>query len=173
MKQKLIKPSKPILKNNYFCYIRLKKDEVDISSVKEIAKAKGFREQTFRHITILSSGNFVAIQTSLSKGERQKINNQIRRKIKELDWSYEEKDTYLISKKVNKNENRQSYICTIKMPAIDKFFRYVNKLLHLDIPTQYPHITLFTKGESKNFSYYGISIPSKKEFKTLKPKKII
>jgi len=168
----MITPNKPILKNNFFCYIRLKKNQVDTSGVEEIAKEKGFRKQTFRHITIFSSKNFDIIQVVLNKGEQQKIKNQLRQKIKELDWSYEQKDIYLISKKINKTEKRQSYIMAIKMPAIGEFFKYVNKLLHTNIPTQYPHITLFTKGESKNPKYYGIPIPSTKEFKTLKPIKI-
>lgn len=141
----------------------------------------GFRRQNKRHITILGGSTQELLRdilNTLSNEERKKILNEIKNLLENLEWKFIPKEIYRIQKQdyfdiSNVLEKRESYINIIDIPDIDIFYEKLNSLLKSDLPVQTPHITLFTKGERENPSYYGISISSSKEFKKLNPKKII
>ena len=173
-KKTTIKPKKPIQLNRLFEYtIKLNKNQVDYSDLKKIKEIKNFREQTYRHITITNDTVSKKIEEALKKfsssKKKQKI-TEIKSILKKLQWEYYEKKIYLIEKKayienLKINEHRKSYIREIEMPDIKIFYRKLNTILKTHIPTQFPHISLYTKGEHPNRGYFGISIPSKIAFK--------
>ena len=181
---KVIKPVKPVMlpSDGFAEYtIKLNKNQVDYGDLKSRKELKGFREQTKRHITVVGDKASLKIEKALNKfsvPERKKKITQIESILKKLEWQYFPGDIYLIEKKKHfRNpkvlEHRKSYVRLVKMPDMDVFYRKLNTLLKTRIPTQIPHITLFTKGEYlPERKYFGISIPSKAAFKKLNPKKI-
>ena len=177
----LIKPSKPIIVEAPLgCGIWWNKNQIDYGNLRSRKELKGFRKQTNRHITIIGgklSRKIKDIFNKLSVSERKKKLAEFKSILKSLNWKYIQKDIYFINKKSyfgNSKvlEHRKSYIRTIEMPDIHIFYKKLNILLKAHIAEQFPHITLFTKGERKNTDFYGIPIPSKTEFKKLHPIKI-
>jgi hypothetical protein len=165
-------PSKPEISADFHASIQLTVAEVEISDVKEYAQTHGFREQTSRHITIIGS---------LAKDELRKQPNlacEVNKLLASFDWSFTIKDVYHVKKAGTFGEgstvieNRESIIRTIDMPTIELFYQKLNELLGANLPTQFPHITLFTKGDREDAHYRGIPIPSEVEFAKLEPIKI-
>ena len=180
--KKIITPSKPIFYSlpDFYSAIWLKKSETDISNIKERAQAERFAEQTKKHITIIGGQSDIIID-SLNKMEINQRNNTIeiiKSLLEKFDWQFEPGETFWITKEgfFDKDskvlERRESYIRVVDLPDMEKFYQELNKLLHTNIPAQFPHITLFSKGENEKRKYKGISIPSKEEFKKLNPQKI-
>jgi ribosomal protein S30 len=174
----IIKPRKPILARDFFCGIKLNKNQVDSGNLKSAVEKNGFREQTQRHITIISgAGKFKSALFKFPAKERKQKIIKIKNILKNLNWRYTQKDIYSVNKKsyfsgLKILEHRKSYIRTIEMPDIHIFYKKLNILLKTHIPEQFTHITLFTKGERLNAPWRGIPIPSKTEFKKLHPVKI-
>ncbi|MFA4995555.1 MAG: hypothetical protein WC536_00165 [Patescibacteria group bacterium] len=173
----LIKPNKPVLNSDLHSCIELTANQVNVSDIKERALAEGYREQTSRHITILSGSKVREIieHTSLDK---KVLNKKILSLLLKFDWEYKEKDLFHIEKSGYWDgsdilENRESYIRTIEMPSIKLLYKKISEKLGKNIPSQFPHITLFTRGERENFKYQGIAIPSEEDFLKLKPIKIV
>lgn len=141
---------------------------------------EGFRKQDKRHITILGGSTKELLKDILSKFSSEKRKNvleKIKNLLNNLEWKFKPKEIYRIKKtgyidNPNILENRESYINIVEMPDMEIFYQKLNSLLKCNLPTQIPHITLFTKGERENPKYYGIPVPSVKEFNTLNPKKI-
>ncbi len=167
---------------NLYSWIRLDKNEVDIRSIQKKATRAKYREQTKRHITIIGGTTTERIRNIFNTfDERGKkiYRKKIELVLKKLRWSYYQKSIHHITKNGYftwsggmRKEKRKAYIASLELPAIRVLYRNINRLLHTRLPTQYPHITLYTKGEKRNNLYYGIPIPSLKEFKSLHPKKI-
>lgn len=182
MHRKIFPRKKPQLKKNLYCWIRLRKDEVDISSLRGKAIREKYREQTKRHITIIGGTTTEKIRNifKVLDAKRKKIyRKKIALMLKRLQWGYYQKSIYHIAKTGYftwdggvRKEKRRAYIASLELPAIRILYRRINRLLHTRFPTQYPHITLYTKGEKQNNLYYGIPISSTKEFKSFHPKKI-
>jgi len=178
-KKNIITPKKPTLAKDFYCSIKLNKNQVDYGNLKLVAEKKKFREQTKRHITILSGSSLEKVRNILNRlsvKEKKVTIIKLKTILKNLKWQYTQKEIYLINKKScygNSKvlEHRKSYIRTIEMPDIHIFYKKLNTLFSIYIPTQFPHITLFTKGERPSPDWYGIAIPSKGEFKKLHPKK--
>ncbi len=178
---KTIRPkNKPVMVEDEAA-LYLDADEVDISDIKERAVSEGYREQTERHVTIIGDSAGKAIKEALLKHpleQKQQFLNIVKKLLLELDWEFKFKEIYHIEKTGTfygggeHVEERQSYIRAINMPAMEEFYRELNKLLDLNLPTQFPHITLFTKGERENPVWYGIGIGSEEKFKTLSPIKV-
>ena len=162
------------------CMIKLNKNQIDYGSLKLRKELKGFKEQTNRHITIVGGKASRKIKDILNKlpvPERKNKIAKLKSFLKILKWKYIQKEIYFVNKKSYFGgskilEHRKSYIRTIKMPDIEILFRKINTLLKTHLPTQFPHITLFTRGERPSANFCGIPIPSKTEFKKLHPKKI-
>lgn len=179
--EKIIKPSKPVKLCGFFEYtIKLKDKDVNYKILESFKGIKKFKKQNFLHITIIgdkaSNKTEEALKKFSTKEQNKKI-NKIKNLIKKLDWQYSEKAIYLISKDSligdkKTKEHRESYIRVIDMPDITILFREINKKLKTNIPVQFPHITLFTRGEHKSRTYRGISISSKSIFKKLNPRRV-
>ena len=139
----------------------------------------GFKRQDKRHVTILGGSSQKLLKNILNKLPDEQTKNilkEINIFLESLNWEFTPKEIYLIQKhghfdSVKLAESRESYINMIDMPDIDIFYKKLNSLLKTNIPTQIPHITLFTRGERENPNYYGISIPSIEEFENLIPRK--
>jgi len=174
----IIQPKKLILFPNFESAIMLRKSEVDISGIKTIAIKEGYKEQRARHITVIGSCHYIKDRLDLlSKKDKGKKIKQIKKLLKEIDWQFAPMDVYHISRKglpfsESEEDERESYIRIVKQPGMKKFYNKLNRLLGTNIPTQFPHITLFTKGERPNALYKGISISSKEKFKQLHPRKV-
>lgn len=177
---KIIKPkNKPVIEGCE-AVLYLDADEVDISDIEEKARAEGYREQTSRHATIIG-GTGKDIKELIEKyptTEQEKIMGEIRKLLRSFDWKFQAKEIYHIEKKGTFTgggdliEERESYIRAIDMPDMEKFYNELNKMLNANFPTQFPHITLFTRGERENPVWHGIGIGSKEKFLTLNPKQI-
>lgn len=181
MKNQIIKHKKPVLLPNFRCYIKLNKDEVDISNIKTKATKEGYREQTERHITIIGRTGSQVIRKLLNKlapKEKSQTVKKIKKIINKLDWQFTPKEIYHVSRrdhlsKNDEDDNRESYVRIVNMPAARKFKKELRTLFNAEIPTHcFPHITLFTRGEEPNPKYCGIPIRSKEIFDRLHPKKI-
>ncbi|MEK7080867.1 MAG: hypothetical protein AAB902_00525 [Patescibacteria group bacterium] len=176
-KKIIITPRKPVLRKDFLCGIKLNISQVDYGNLKLVAKKKGFKEQAKRHITIISSaGKFKNALYKFSIKERKQKIIKLKSILKNLKWQYIQKEIYSINRKFYYGnskilEHRKSYIRTIEMPDIYVFYEKLNTLLNSHIPTQFTHITLFTKGERPSADWCGIPIPSKSEFRKLHPKK--
>lgn len=175
---KMIHPKPPTFTNDWYLGIELTQAEVDVSEIEDIAKTKGFREQTHRHITILSEKTFVPLYEKFNDSEKRRVLKAIKNLIQEIDWSFVPQDIYYVAGNLSAEitrtvpECRESFIRIIKMPEVDKFITQLNQILESNIPFRFPHITLFTKGEGSNHAYYGIPINSKEEFAKLHTEKM-
>ena len=178
MDKEYIKPAKPIILEDFYCYIKSQKNQVEIGDIQKKAKNDGYREQAHRHITILggvTKRNLEKVLNSHSTKEKRKLIAGVKKLLHKFDWQFQSKKIYHVSKKGifgegKKIEKRQSYIRTIVMPDMKKFYIELNSILRAKLPVQFPHITLFTRGERKNPDYYGISIPSTTDFNRLCPR---
>lgn len=171
---------KLVIEENSLTFMFLLENDVtgDIMSPKVIKD--GFRRQNERHITILGGSTSELLKNilnKLTKEDKKSILDKIKNFIEDLEWKFESKEIYLISKNgcidnSSISEERQSYINMVEMPDMQVFYKKLSNLLEANLPVQVPHITLFTKGERKNPVWYGIPIPSKEEFHNLRPQKI-
>ena len=64
-KKNIITPKKPTLAKDFYCSIKLNKNQVDYGNLKLVAEKKKFREQTKRHITILSGSSLEKVRNIL------------------------------------------------------------------------------------------------------------
>jgi hypothetical protein len=173
---KKITPPQPEIFESLFCGIDLPNKIVDVASIKDRAIADGFHEQPNKHITILYTAK--KLKNFIDKLGEEKIKQIILQAIEGLNWEYEEKEIYYIEKKSifpgenQKEEYRQSYIRVIDQPDMAIFYERLSKKLGETIKPNFPHITLFSKGEGENPDYLGIGIPDYTDFQTLKPIKI-
>jgi hypothetical protein len=166
--------------NGIGAFMWLEEYDVDYTGIKSKAIAQGFREQTKRHITIIGKEAKELIDEILSKyneEEKENIKKEIKNLLESFEWKYKQKDIYFIEKEgyidsPDIKEKRQFYIAMVDMPDMEIFYKKLNALLNSNLPTQFPHITLFTKGERANPIFYGIPIPSLEEFQNLNPQKI-
>ncbi|MCL5411001.1 MAG: hypothetical protein M1324_04090 [Patescibacteria group bacterium] len=172
---KIFWPDKPTF-NPDLC-INLEVGQGDSVKIRKQALKEGYREQDKRHVTLLSDSKIEEIlkYTSLSKDE---VSKKILQIANNYDWRYKELDIYHIEKVGSEDrpevkEHRQSYVRAINMPDMGKFYKELDETFGTKLLVQFPHITLFTKGEKENLIYYGISISSEEVFKKLKPIKII
>lgn len=156
--------------------INLEAGQGESLKIRIRALKEGYREQDKRHITVLSDDKIEEIlkHTSLSKDE---VNQKILQIVNSYDWHYKELDIYHIEKTGSEDrsevkEHRQSYIRTIDMPDMGRFYKELDKTFGTKLLVQFPHITLFTKGEKENPIYYGISVPSEEDFGKLNPEKM-
>ncbi|MBU0707517.1 hypothetical protein KKG41_04060, partial [Patescibacteria group bacterium] len=176
--QKQITPLTPQLGENHLAEIKLSSDDIDLMELEEKATQEGFKRNNDFHITIMGFESADALKGVLSK-LNQTGQNGLMKKIEDLfqvlNWSFKLSQRYHIKKsgqfdsKHDRTEDRESYIQLVYLPSMEKFYKRLNKLLKTSLPTQVPHVTLFTKGEYKNPDYYGIPIHSKEEFDSLDP----
>jgi len=180
MSKTCIEPKKPILYKDFHISIKLTKNQVDLVDIAIIARRQGFREQTDRHITILSDIAGEQIENAISKlsaGRTKIIKNKIKSLVEDTDWKFKPQKIFYLTKETKDDdgnilEKRESFIRVVDMPGMGIFYKKLNKLLGTRIPVQFPHITLFSKGELPNCKYYGIPVNSKNEFRKLKTREI-
>lgn len=176
----IIMPQKPTFHPDGHISIKLNISDVDYSTIEKLAKQQGYRQQDSPHITIVGSKakDFLNQKlTQLSEAERTKLIEQISQLLSNFKWQYTTTDIYHIEKIAYfqnnpTKEHRKSYVQLIDMPEIQQFYDQLNKILDTSFQAQLPHITLFTKGETGQFKYYGIPIASVENFQTLNPQKI-
>jgi len=170
-----IVPSKPKIFPDNYVAIELSKSDVDISQIYDKAVSGGFREQTNLHITIVGSEANDALNAKLDPlgaGDKENLLLKLDDLISKFSWDFTENEFFLIQKTGKfgtggVEEKRSSIIQVIDMPDMEKFYNEFNKLAGQSIPTQFPHITLFTKGEREDPDYFGIPIPSIVEFEKI------
>ena len=171
---------KLLIEQNDLHYSLLLENDNTGKEIGPMALKEGFRRQNERHITILGGKTKISLTSILdnfSDADRTAILNKIKELLKSLKWEFEPKEIYRIQKQGYFDnpdilENRQSYINMVNMPDMEVFYKNLNTLLKSNLPTQVPHITLFTKGERENPLWYGISVPSMEEFNNSKPERI-
>lgn len=179
-----IKPSKPTLFPDGRASIYLKKSEVDISDVVTFAREHDFVEQTSRHITVIGGRTEdsigVMLNESESLGGREVLINKIKKLLNLFDWEYTSKEGVYHLKKTGTFgqdgiiiEDRETLVRPIDMPDMERFYSELNRLLNTDFLPQFPHITLFTKGDRPNAPFRGIGISSRKVFDQLKPQRVL
>ncbi len=174
-------PLHPKLKANYQAEISLSFDKINYSDISDKAKREGFKRNKDFHITVIGIIAAKAIKSCLTKldqTKRKKMLEKIQELLKSFNWSFKLSQRYHVKKNGKFNEkndiieNRESYIQILYLPAMERFYSKLNGLMGLELDTQISHVTLFTKGESKNPDYYGIPIPSKEEFDNMDPQEI-
>lgn len=184
MEENRILPNNPkvILDNDeeFYCGIELDKEQVGIHDIQKRAKSEGFREQTDRHITVLSSKPGDRLFEKLHKAtkpQKKALIKQLESLFLETDWTFIPENLYYVGRETKDEagetqEYREAYIRTIKMPGLEEFYKKLNKVFSTRIPPRFPHITLFTRGEGPDAKYLGIPIPTCDAFKALKAMKI-
>lgn len=167
------------IKNSLYIGLKLEDDKTG-NSIEDTAIKDGFKKQNKRHITIL----YYPIQKILenipnnsSIEVKEKIIKEIKDLLKSFEWKFEITEIYKIEKQGYFSissilEHRESYISLVKMPDIEVFYKKLNLLLKSNLPIQFTHITLFSKGEREGASFYGIPVPTVEEFNNLNPRKI-
>jgi hypothetical protein len=178
IKKEFITPTKPEFLDNFRAYIFLNKENVDISDIQKRAIKEGYREQVDRHITIVGGRSSKVIRDALINQTSELVLNKLKSLPNEFAWQFRPGKIYHIHKEDrfgSENaplEKREALIRIIEMPDINSFYKSINELLHINLPVQFPHITLFTKGESESPKYYGIGIRSMDEFNSLKSQEV-
>ncbi|MFA6355346.1 MAG: hypothetical protein WCW65_02900 [Candidatus Paceibacterota bacterium] len=163
------------IENSLYIGLKLENDNTG-SFIENIAVREGFKRQKERHITIL----YYPIQKvfeNVPDEIREKRIEEINDLLKTFEWKFKPTDIYKIERKGYFSdsdilEHRESYINLVEMPDIEVFYNKLNLLLKSNLPIQFTHITLFTKGERVGASFYGIPVPSVEEFNNFNPRKI-
>lgn len=171
--------NKPKLLPDFRAYIYLDVSEVDFSGIEEKAIKEGYRKQTEGHITVIGNTYAKIIRDALpSQKSSEEVLVTLQNLTDEFSWQFKPSKIYHIRKEGRFGsedaplEQRESYIMAINMPDMAKFYAGINELFNIQLSSHFPHITLFTKGESANPHYYGIGIRSIEEFNKLDPKEI-
>jgi len=165
--------NKPQMVDGFWWILHVENDAVDISSVEKYAQSNDFRPKDEKHVTIIGSKCRDAIvekMDELGDEGKQKLLNSIETLMKKYDWKFEPKEYFHI-KKEHEGAEKEAIICTISMPCLQPFYNDINTLLNADLPIQFPHISLFTKGPINKDGYYGIPMPSEEEFNKSNPVK--
>lgn len=169
-----IKTDKPQRLDDFWYTIYLKDHEANLEPVRDTAIADDFIEKNGKHITIIGSQhrNFLTHKLEmLDADEKNNLLDKIDSLINSIEWEFTPGEYFRVSK-VDEIGKRESIIQLIDMPCMDDFYRGLGHILNEEIPAQFPHITLYTKGPKSKNGFYGINIPSQEEFKKLNPKKI-
>ena len=161
--------------NNLYIGLSLENDNTG-NFIEPTAISEGFRKQDKRHITILYYPT-QKIFENISYEIKEKIIGGIKDLLRSFEWRFKPTDIYKIEREGHFSgsailEHRESYISLVNMPDIEDFYKKINSLLKSNLPVQFTHITLFTKGERVGASFYGIPVSSVEEFNNLNPRKI-
>ncbi len=164
-----------LYKDNLYIGLKLPNDNTGCFA-EERTMGEGFRKQIDRHITILYYPIDILFKNIFDK-DRENFLGKIRELLNNYKWKFKPTNIYKIERKgyfgkLSEIEHRESYISLVDIPDMRLFYDKLNLLLKLNLPTQFPHITLFTKGERDNPSYYGIPISSIEEFNNFNPREI-
>lgn len=158
--------SRPHRVEGYWWILPADRESVDFSSVEKYAEDNNFRPKEELHITIIGSMARDAIVEAMDKldnGEKKKLLDSIEALINKYDWYFQVTGFYHI-KRVHEEVEKEAIICTIDLPDISSFYNDLSKLLGTNLPVQFPHISLFTKGPKNKDGYYGIPLPSEEIF---------
>lgn len=178
--------SKSFDSKNNTLLLRISKDSVDLSGIKETAEQKGYDEKSELHITVLGFKNGAEIKKILKKlspEEQQAKLSEIQALVDSTDWSFvPEEGKYHISKEYktpdpkNKgaelSETRESFIQRIHMQAMQDFYEKLNGILGSNLEAPPAHVTLYTNGTDKEKAKMGIGINSEAELAQLNPELI-
>lgn len=158
--------------------IHVEKKSTNIERVRIFANTNKFIEKKELHITLIGFNSGEKLQKIINSFE-ETVKNQVLEIIEQTIINTEWKPIYtnkffavqkeyrFIDNKTKKEviSVRDSIIEEIILPEIEVLYDSLNEILNADLQTQFPHITLFTKGDEK--SKMGISINSKDEFERL------
>lgn len=171
---KIRKPKKPVILKDLKATINLEMDDVKIDDIESLALKRGYRRQTSPHVTVLCGTKLRQIMAKNPEMDKKSIAKIIKQAIGKFDWSYKEEEIFHIEKSClytggTNIEHRKSYIRKIDMPDMERFYDELSKQFNVELSAQFPHITLYTKGERKNPTWYGIPVRSIEDFKNLNP----
>lgn len=159
--------NKPHMVDGYWWILPVANNAVDSSPIQKYASDNDFRPKDEKHITIIGSKCRDAIvekMESLDSLSKQKLLENVESLINKYDWSFLPTGYYHI-KRMHEGVEKEAIIYTIDLPDIYSFYNDINSLLDADLPVQFPHISLFTKGPKNKDGYYGIPLPSEEIFK--------
>ena len=160
--------------------IDIDKSTTGLTTVEQFARENGFVEKDTVHATIVGFSAGVKISTLLKDSANQDMLGKIESLVTETDWSPQYlNEFFVVSKeyeffdpkiKSKVKSLRQSIIQKIVLPELETFYEKLNTITGLAFPVQFPHITLYTKGDAS--SAMGIGINSIAEFESLSHEKI-
>lgn len=170
--------------DSFGCGIPVKKEWLDPSPVIKACKDGEFTPKSEFHITILGSGHASVIRqyfSSISAVFREKEIAALQQLIDDTTWDFDPLPRwYHIARDFgssNQNdigaqeiEHRESIIQLVSLPALEGFFQKLRVLIKRDISTQFPHVTLCTRGSDSVGHRIGIPINSYSDFKRFRVK---
>lgn len=167
--------NKPHMIEGFWWILPVSKKSVDFSSIKQYAVKNDFREKEELHITIIGSlarDVLVDYLSMQNEDGKKRIIESINNLMNTYDWDFEPTEFYHI-KKAHEGVEKEAIIMTVRMKCLNDFYGAFNKLLKVDLPTQFPHITFYTKGPRSKEGYYGIPIPTQEAFQQSNPTKLL
>jgi len=148
---------------------------VDIERLKEKLEPEGFSPKSEFHFTVVGfkSGRRLVQALKMRPAAAEKV----RALIEGTDWGLESTPKiYRIAKDYNlkdsatgeaRVEQRESIVEVLGLSGLDEFYRSLSAVSGTELEPQFPHLTLFTKGNSA-----GIGVNSREEFDKMNPEEI-
>lgn len=148
--------------------LSVKKEEVDLDIVKNIAAEKKLLPKEEFHITIIGRETGEILSKVDIKYE------SIEAIAEEIDWHFTlKKEFYFITKLYLDGEQRSSIIQLVELPSLASFYDQLNQLTRQNFAVPFSHITLFTNSTLKEKELRGIGIYSQKDFENLSPEHLL
>ncbi len=179
--------AKPPHFNTEKCTVLLDVDArlIYTDTLKVFAEQNGYSPKNEFHVTIIGYGQgkrIIEAFAPLSEAERSSRYDDIARLIKRTDWTIDSKQQLWHARKEYDyndhvtNERVHETRETILQPLtlrLDEFYKSLSGIVGTEITSQFPHITLYTKGTDPVRSRVGIGINSEQEFQSLHPEPVV
>ena len=133
-------------------------------------------------VGLRSCKNITVALKGMPPSERQSRIDQIKALLEDSDWTLSsspklwhiarEYTTVNPQTKQEEIEHRETIIQTLALKRLGDFYDRLSAIVGVEIPPQFPHLTLYTKGTDKKTSQAGIGVNTEEDFKRYNPQPI-
>lgn len=155
-----------------------KPTEIEARALDE-ARSLGLGKKDEFHASVIASRNGKILKKALADSpDKDALADLIRREFESREWRYRLLPEYCLMEKfydraeLDKSgygteipeQKRQTLIQKIELPDLAGFYAAINQATGLELPSPFPHITLFSGSDYAPMAQRGIGIYSKKDF---------
>ena len=166
--------------------LELAGDIVNTHDLEVAAMQNGLERKEELHITVVGfaqAGLIKKVLEKVSADEREEIVRCMEELVSKTDWRFRlDARRFHVAKvyalrgadgqPTGREELRESYIQMVQLPALEEFYRELNRLCGTRLEPPPPHVTLYAKSSISENALKGIGVNTWKDFERLNPQPI-